>query len=137
MTSRTASTQPSARRTRYVLLVARCLELDAHSTGQIITVWGMRCVGYDWQFESHLATSLKSIIPPSTPPSKKRKQVTKGSGSGRASEDDKDGRTANMELDISPSSKCPRAAKDKAKDAKHDWYGEQNSGDSDDEDYVP
>lgn len=115
---------------RYVLLVAPCLELDAHSTCQIITVWGMRCVGYDWQFESHLATSLKSIIPPSTPPSKKRKQ-------GSASEDDKDGRMAKMESDVSPSSKRPRVAKDKAKDIKYDWYGEQNSGDSDDEDYVP
>jgi hypothetical protein len=28
-------------------------------------------------------------------------------------------------------------AKDKAKEVKHDGYGEHNSGNSDDEDYVP
>jgi hypothetical protein len=134
-TSRTTLKQPSARGKRYILFIAPHSELNAHSTHQIIAVWGMKCVGYDVRFEKHLARSLKAIKPSPSTSSKKRKPVTKGSGV--LSEDDEEGRRVSAESDVSPSSKRQRVAKGKAKLVQFDWSDANNHGDSQDEDYIP
>lgn len=73
----------------------------------------MKCVGYDYGFERHLARSLK-------------KAGDKGKGKG----DEPESRD-------SPPSKRQRVAKGKAKDIKFDWSGAKYHDDSRDEDYKP
>jgi hypothetical protein len=96
----------------------------------------MKCVGYDWRFEKHLAHSLKTIKPSPSASSKKRKPVTKGSGA--VSEDEEEGRRVSAESEVpQPSSKRQRVAKGKARLVRFDWSDANNHGDSQDEDYIP
>ena len=103
---------------------------------QVIAIWGMKCVGYDYKFEKHLARSLKAIKPLSSESTKKRKVVFSddhNTGSG----DDDENKVEDSESDGSLPSKRQRIAKGKAKLVKYDWSGARFEGDSEDEDYKP
>ena len=102
---------------------------------QIIAVWGMKCVGYDFKFEKHLARSFKAIKPMSSGSAKKRKAVA-GGNNDVMSEGEDVGKGEGPESDDSPS-KRQRTAKGKAKLVRYDWSDAVFPGDSEDEDYKP
>ena len=105
------------------------------SLHQVVTVWGMKCVGYDFKFEKHLARSLKAIKPSSSGSTKKRKAAVRDDDAMSDGEDEEKGEDSESS-DSSPS-KRPRIAKGKAKSIRYDWSGAKFQGDSEDEDYKP
>lgn len=111
--------------------------LIAAPRDQVIAVWGMKCVGYDFKFEKHLARSLRTKKPSSSLPksTKKRKATTRGGNTTSEGEDEKE--EDDSESDNSSPSKRQRIAKGKAKLVKYDWSDAMFPGDSEDEDYKP
>lgn len=98
----------------------------------------MKCVGYDFKFEKHLARSLRAFKPkPSTTPgtAKKRKTFARV-GAMDDAEDAGEGEQSGSEDSSSPS-KRQRVAKGKAKLVKYDWSDARFQGESEDEDYKP
>ena len=114
----------------------RALDLTV-SLHQVIAVWGMKCVGYDFKFEKHLARLLKVIKPSSSlsGSAKKRMAVTRDSDDMGEGEDEEKGE--DSEPDSSSPAKRQRIAKGKAKLVKYDWSGAKFKDDSEDEDYKP
>ena len=111
---------------------------------QVIAVWGMKCVGYDFKFEKHLARSLKDFKskPSSTSgAARKRKAAARESAVGVVEDEDEDEDEDEGEEsesgDSSSPSKRQRVAKGKAKLVRYDWSGARFQGDSEDEDYKP
>lgn len=105
---------------------------------QVIAVWGMKCVGYDFKFEKHLARSLKDFKtkPSSTSgAAKKRKAAAKGKVVGAVEDEDEDEGEESESEDSSSPSKRQRIAKGKAKLVKYDWSDARFGGESEDEDY--
>ena len=102
---------------------------------QVIAVWGMKCVDYDFKFEKHLARSLKANKPSPPGSAKKRKTVVENSDDFVSGGEDVE-KEGNSESDDSPT-KRQRLAKGKAKLMKYDWTGARIQGDSEDEDYKP
>jgi len=47
----------------YVLRIPPCPESNCSAMDQVIALWGMKCVGYDFTFEKHLANSIREIKP--------------------------------------------------------------------------
>lgn len=129
--SRKMLTRPSAWAKRYVSHVYLDLQINTSTACQIIAVWGMRCVGYDYKFEKHLARSLKGIKPTSSGLPRKRKAPAVDS------EDEGGDKEPDSESEDTSPSKRQRAAKGKAKSVKYDWSGATHSSDSQDEDYRP
>ena len=95
----------------------------------------MKCMGYDFKFETHLARSLKDIKPSSSGSAKKRKGVTRNDDDAMSEGGDRE-KGEDSELDDTPS-KRQRIAKGKAKLIKYDWSGARVHNDSEDGDYVP
>jgi len=115
---------------RVSLLALNLIAVPLH---QVIAVWGMRCVGYDFKFEKHLARSLKAIKTPSLGSAKKRKAITKDDNTSEGGDE----QGGDSESGSSTPSKRPRLVKGKAKLVKYDWSGAKFQGDSEDEDYKP
>lgn len=93
---------------------------------QVIAVWGMKCVGYDFKFEKHLACSLKTLKPKRSLASdavKKRKAAAGEAVTGGAEGEDEG-------EEPEPDAK----GKGKAKLARYD---RRLPGESEDEDYKP
>jgi len=113
------------------------LKLIAAPRDQVIAVWGMKCVGYDFKFEKHLARSLRAKKPSSSlsKSTKKRKAITRGGNTTSEGEDEEKGE--DSESDNSSPSKRQRIAKGKAKLVKYDWSDARFPDDSEDEDYKP
>ena len=108
---------------------------------QVIAVWGMKCVDYDFKFERHLARSLKTIKPSSSGSARKRKVAVGnvvGNGDNDVMSEDEDvEKGEGPDSDDSPS-KRRRTAKGRAKQVmKYDWSDARIPGDSEDEDYKP
>ena len=83
----------------------------------------MKCVGYDYEFEKHLARSLKEFKPPlsgsSKQPKLKPKSITQEVDNEYESEDDEKEDEPNF---FEPRhSKRQRVAKEKAKHIRYDW----------------
>jgi len=96
----------------------------------------MKCVGYDFKFEKHLARSVRAIKPSSSSESAgKRKTVTWNDDV--MNEDEDEGKGEDSASDGSPPPKRQRIAKGKAKLVKYDWSDARFQGDSEDEDYKP
>lgn len=110
---------------------------DAFSNQEeVIAVWGMKCVGYDYKFEKHLARSIKNIKPSSSGTAKKRKGAERNDDP--VSEDEDEGKGAYYsDLDGPSPSTRSRIAKGKAKRVRYDWSGAKYHDDSHDEDYKP
>ena len=99
----------------------------------------MKCVGYDYKFEKHLACSLKESKPSSSGSSKKpqrspkpitQKVDDKHGSEGDEMEDDPD-------LFKSSRPKRQRVAKEKAKHIGYGWSDDRCFDDNDDQDYKP
>lgn len=96
----------------------------------------MKCVGYDFKFEKHLARSMRAIRPSSPSESAgKRKAVTWNDDV--MSEGEGEGKGEDSESDGSSPPKRQRTAKGKAKLVKYDWSDARFQDDSEDEDYKP
>lgn len=95
----------------------------------------MKCVGYDYKFEKHLAHSLKEKKPSLSGSAKRRKVITKD-GNDAVSVGGDEEQDEDFDSDDSPS-KRQRTAKGKAKLVKYDWSDARVEGDSEDEDYSP
>lgn len=108
---------------------------NAHTASQIIAVWGMKCVGYDYKFEKHLAGSLKGVKPSSSGSSKKPKSAVKVVDSNHDGEDD--GKEDEPECHDSPPPKRQRVARGKSKPIRYDWSDSRYPDDSKDQDYQP
>lgn len=132
--SRRKLTRLSAWAKRYASRVYLSLQTNASTARQIIAVWGMKCVGYDYKFEKHLARSLKGVKPTSSGLPRKRKAPARDS---HAISEDEGGEESDSESEDTSPSKHHRAAKGKAKRVKYDWSGAKYRGDSQDEDYRP
>ena len=117
-------------------MVLRVLDLTS-ILHQVITVWGMKCVGYDFKFEKHLARSLKTIKPLSSLSGSAKKRTAVARDDDDMSEGDDDENGEGSEPDSSPPAKRQRIAKGKAKLVKYDWSDARFKGDSEDEDYSP
>jgi len=106
---------------------------------QVIAVWGMKCVGYDFKFEKNLGRSLKAIKPSSSSSgsAKKRKAVAKDDDDDDMNEEEDEEKGPDSEAEDSSPSKRQRIAKGKAKLVKYDWSDARFTGDSEDEDYNP
>jgi hypothetical protein len=101
----------------------------------------MKCVGYDYGFEKHLARSFEGIKPSSSGSSKRPKTAPKDDervDEGEDGEDD-EGRedVHDPESHGSPPPKRQRVAKGKAKHVRYDWSDAKYHDDSHDEDYKP
>jgi len=101
---------------------------------EAITVWGMKCVGYDYEFERHLAASLQGISS-SSGPSKKRKGVARDNDATNGDQDRR--KEVDSEFHAPPPSKRQRMAKGKAKHIRYDWSDATYHDDSRDDDYKP
>lgn len=89
------------------------------------TIWGMKCVDYDYAFEKHLARSLKKVKSSSLGLTKKRKAVTRDNhNTGSDGEDEV--KAESSELDDLPSkpSKHQRYAKGNAKTVRFKTHSE-------------
>ena len=106
---------------------------NAHAIRQVIAVWGMKCVGYDYKFEKHLARSFKKIKPSSSGSPKKKKTITKDNNI----KDKEGGRDDDPEPHDSRPTKRQRVAKGKAKATVYDWSDAKYHDDNRDEDYKP
>ena len=95
----------------------------------------MKCVGYDFKFEKHLAHSLEAIKPSSSGSAKKRKAITRNDDDAMSQDGDGE-KEGGSELNGTPS-KRQRIAKGKAKLIKYDWSDARVQDDSGDEDYKP
>jgi len=94
-------------------------------------------VGYEFDFEKHLARSLKAIKPSPSGSAKKRKALTGNDNDEDAvSEGGDEENGEDSELDDTPS-KRQRIAKGKAKLIKYDWSDVMVHNDSEDKDYAP
>ena len=91
-------------------------------------------MGYDYNFEKHLARSFKGIKPSSSGSSKKRKASTKGDDIMNEDEDKKGDESKPHDP---PLFKRHRVAKGKASHIKYDWSDATYHDDSRDEDYRP
>lgn len=96
----------------------------------------MKCVGYDYKFEKHLARSLKGPKPSSSGPSKKQKSVS-NDNNDTVNEDEDERKRDGSEPHDSPPPKRQRVAKGRARHIKYDWSGANYHDDSKDEDYKP
>jgi hypothetical protein len=97
----------------------------------------MKCVGYDFKFEKHLARSLRTMKSSSSlsESANKRKTITRNDDV--MSEDEDEGKGEDSESSGSAPPKRQRIAKGKAKLVKYDWSDARFQGDSEDEDYKP
>lgn len=114
----------------------RVLDLTA-ILHQVIAVWGMKCVGYDFKFEKHLARSLKTIKPSSSSSGSAKKRTAIARDDDDMSEGDDDEKGEESEQNSPSPAKRQRIAKGKAKLVKYDWSDARFQGDSEDEDYNP
>ena len=97
----------------------------------------MKCVGYDFKFEKHLARSLRTMKPssPLSESANKRKAIAWDNDAKSEDEDEEKG--GDSESDDPSPPKRQRVAKGKAKLVKYDWSDARFQGDSEDEDYKP
>jgi hypothetical protein len=112
------------------------LDLTPAPLYQVVTVWGMKCVGYDYKFEKHLARSLKMVKSFLSRSGKKRKAATRDKDDDAMSKGEGEEKEEDSQSD-DPTSKRHRVAKGKAKLVRYDWSDARFQGESEDEDYNP
>jgi len=111
----TILTERSAREKRYTSRAfLQALNLIAAPRDQTVTVWGMKCVGYDFKFEKHLTHSLREIQPSSSSKSAGKRKAVTGNG-GAMSEGKGEGKGEGSGSDGSSPPKRQMIAKGKVK----------------------